>query len=54
MHHNFVSSCEMGDRALNIVEVYGWCKALDIPWLEFAAHLGDLLESIEEKPSRKN
>jgi len=55
VHHNFVSSCEMGDRSLNYVEVRAWCKALDISWLDFTQNVDELLaavngENIQGKP----
>lgn len=46
-HHNFVSSCEMGDRVLNFVEVRAWCRALDVPWLEFSAKLDERLTELD-------
>ncbi len=35
----FVSKCERGERRLDVVELMAWCKALNIPFAEFAANL---------------
>ena len=50
VHHNFVSSCEMGDRALNFVEVRQWCRALGLSWVEFTRAVDDLLISERLSP----
>jgi len=50
VHNNFVSSCEMGDRALNFIEVRAWCGALGISWVEFTRELDEMLGSGVEKP----
>ena len=42
-HHNFVSSCEMGDRMINFVEVRAWCLALDLDWIEFTRKVDEEL-----------
>lgn len=50
VHSNFVSSCEMGDRALNFVEVRAWCRALGVPWVEFTLEMDQMLGDVEEQP----
>jgi transcriptional regulator with XRE-family HTH domain len=47
-HHNYVSSCEMGDRALNFIEVRQWCRALEVPWMEFTAQVDHALLALRE------
>ena len=48
VHHNFVSSCEMGDRSLNLIEVRAWCRALGVSFPEFARELDELLAESEK------
>jgi len=54
VHHNFVSSCEMGDRALNIIEVRAWCVALGISFPEFVGELDALLTEQENEKGQDN
>ncbi len=32
---SFVSKCERGERRLDLVQLHGFCKALEIPLLDF-------------------
>lgn len=52
VHSNFVSSCEMGDRSLNFVEVRAWCRALDVSWVEFTREMDEMLGGVEEQPAQ--
>ncbi|RYG60206.1 XRE family transcriptional regulator [bacterium] len=47
VHHNFVSSCEMGDRTLSYVEVRAWCRALEVDWTEFTRSVDALLAAAD-------
>ncbi len=49
-HHNFVSSCEMGDRTLNFVEVRAWCLALELDWVEFTRKVDEALAAQNTPP----
>ena len=35
----FVSKCERGERRLDVIELMAWCKAIGMPFVEFAANL---------------
>jgi transcriptional regulator with XRE-family HTH domain len=34
---SFVSDCERGQRRLDMVEFWRWCKVLDVPFVDLAA-----------------
>jgi ribosome-binding protein aMBF1 (putative translation factor) len=40
---SFVSKCERGERRLDMVEVWSFCKALEIPFMNFARGLDSAL-----------
>ena len=50
-HHNFVSSCEMGDRTLNFVEVRAWVLAMNLSWVEFTQKVDEALAAQGELPA---
>jgi len=41
---DFVSKCERGVRRLDVVELVQWCRALDVPFPEFAEDLERLVK----------
>ncbi len=50
-HHNFVSSCEMGDRTLNFVEVRAWILGLGLDWVEFTRKVDQALAAQSAPPN---
>lgn len=43
MTQSAVSKCERGERRLDIVEVWRWCRILKVPFEEFASMLNGAL-----------
>lgn len=41
---SFISKCERGERRLDLIEVRAFCRAMDIPFLEFAGILDKELD----------
>lgn len=43
---SFISKCERGERRIDVIELYHFCKALQIPFDEFVKNLmSELIKS---------
>jgi transcriptional regulator with XRE-family HTH domain len=46
----FVSRCERGERRMDVIELRAFCRAMDVPFVEFVTALDAELEQLETQP----
>jgi transcriptional regulator with XRE-family HTH domain len=46
----FVSRCERGERRMDVIELRAFCRAMDVPFVEFVTELDAELEQLEAQP----
>lgn len=53
-YQTFVSRCESGERRVDVVELRAFCRALQIPFVEFVAILDQDLAVLDGPASQSN
>ncbi|MBV9468898.1 MAG: helix-turn-helix transcriptional regulator [Abitibacteriaceae bacterium] len=44
----FVSRCETGERRIDVFELRAFCRALDIPFVDFVEQLDNAITDLEQ------